>query len=174
MVVTVTTTTSKIDSHTKVFLLEGVTDLRKRPSCLYEGTGHMTYSAVYCALISKRLKNPITKDDCYVEKHHIIPKSEGGTDEPDNLVNLTAREHYIAHLLLAKIYDDHKMWCALALFRRWKNRQKRIRILRSVRSCFSTFLGRNTAGAALEKSPGTAFSSIERSGIVTFGRSAPA
>ena len=87
----------------------------------------MTYSAVYCALISKRLKNPITKDDCYVEKHHIIPKSEGGTDEPDNLVNLTAREHYIAHLLLAKIYDDHKMWCALALFRRWKNRQTNFR-----------------------------------------------
>lgn len=49
----------------------------------------MTYSAVYCALISKRLKNPITKDDCYVERHHIIPKSEGGLDEPDNLVYQT-------------------------------------------------------------------------------------
>ena len=73
----------------------------------------MTYSAVYCALIGKRLQNPITKDDCYCEKHHIIPKSEGGTNDPDNLVNLTAREHYIAHLLLAKIYDDYKMWCAL-------------------------------------------------------------
>lgn len=73
----------------------------------------MTYSAVYCALISKRLRNPITKAECYAEKHHIIPKSEGGLDEPDNLVNLTAREHYVAHLLLARIYDDKKMWCAL-------------------------------------------------------------
>lgn len=73
----------------------------------------MTYSAVYCALITKRLNNPITKDDCYCETHHIIPKSEGGLDEPDNLVNLTAREHYIAHLLLARIYDDQKMWCAM-------------------------------------------------------------
>lgn len=73
----------------------------------------MTYSAVYCALISKRLQNPLTRDDCYVERHHIIPKSEGGLDEPDNLVNLTAREHYIAHLLLAKIYNDQKMWCAM-------------------------------------------------------------
>lgn len=34
-------------------------------------------------------------------------------DEPDNLVNLTAREHYIAHLLLAKIYKDAKMYAAL-------------------------------------------------------------
>jgi hypothetical protein len=73
----------------------------------------MTYSAVYCALISKRLRNPIFKEDCYCETHHIIPKSEGGLDDSDNLVNLTAREHYIAHLLLARIYNDRKMWLAL-------------------------------------------------------------
>ena len=53
------------------------------------------------------------KKACYCEKHHIIPKSEGGKDEPDNLVNLTAREHYVAHRLLAHIYDDAKMWFAL-------------------------------------------------------------
>lgn len=73
----------------------------------------MTYSAVYCALISKRVQNPISKDECYCEEHHIIPKSEGGPDSKDNLVNLTAREHYIAHLLLARIYNDKKMWAAL-------------------------------------------------------------
>jgi len=75
----------------------------------------MNYAATYCALISKRLRNPLTRDDCYVERHHIIPKSEGGKDEPDNLVNLTAREHYVAHLLLARIYDDCPMWCALKM-----------------------------------------------------------
>ena len=69
----------------------------------------MTYSAIYCALISKRLENPITKNDCYCETHHIIPKSEGGSNDKSNLVNLTAREHYIAHLLLWKIYKDYKM-----------------------------------------------------------------
>ena len=81
----------------------------------------MTYSAVYCALITKRLLEPINKDDCYVEKHHIIPKSEGGRDEPPNLVNLTAREHYIAHLLLAKIYNDQSMWCAVQMMRNGNN-----------------------------------------------------
>ena len=73
----------------------------------------MTYSAIYCALISKRLERPISKKDGYCECHHIIPKSEGGSDEQYNLVNLTAREHYIAHLLLARIYNDRKMWLAL-------------------------------------------------------------
>jgi len=63
--------------------------------------------------MEKRRSCPITKKDCYVEKHHIIPKSEGGADDDENLVNLTAREHFIAHLLLARIYDDQKMWCAL-------------------------------------------------------------
>lgn len=74
----------------------------------------MNYAATYCALISKRLRNPIKKcGNGTVETHHIIPRSEGGLDEKDNLVNLTTREHYVAHLLLAKIYDDYKMWGAV-------------------------------------------------------------
>lgn len=87
----------------------------------------MTYSAVYCALISKRLNNQITKDDCYCETHHIIPKSEGGTNDKDNLVNLTAREHYIAHLLLARIYDDRNMWCAVQMMRNGNKDDRKFR-----------------------------------------------
>ena len=52
----------------------------------------------------------------YYEKHHIIPKSIGGKNSSDNLVLLTAREHYICHLLLVKIVEDknkYKMMCAL-------------------------------------------------------------
>lgn len=75
----------------------------------------MTYSAVYCALITKRLQNPLPEDE-YGEVHHIIPKSEGGTNDKDNLVRLSAREHYIAHLLLAKIYNDWKMTSAVMYF----------------------------------------------------------
>lgn len=39
----------------------------------------------------------------YTETHHIIPKSLGGTDNIDNLAVLTAREHFICHLLLPKM-----------------------------------------------------------------------
>lgn len=38
----------------------------------------------------------------YQEKHHIIPKSLGGSDSKDNLVALTLREHFIVHILLCK------------------------------------------------------------------------
>jgi hypothetical protein len=41
----------------------------------------------------------------YVERHHIIPKSLGGANEPHNLVWLTASEHLAVHLLLTKMVD---------------------------------------------------------------------
>jgi hypothetical protein len=45
----------------------------------------------------------------YTENHHIIPKSLGGDDSKSNLVNLTAREHFICHLLLIKMVNgDNK------------------------------------------------------------------
>ena len=38
----------------------------------------------------------------YHERHHIVPKCMGGTDDKDNLIDLFAREHFIAHKLLAQ------------------------------------------------------------------------
>jgi hypothetical protein len=63
----------------------------------------MHYQTVYDNLIAKRRKAspPI---HLYTERHHIVPKSLGGTDDPSNLVVLTGREHWVAHLLLHKIY----------------------------------------------------------------------
>lgn len=37
----------------------------------------------------------------YCERHHIIPKCIGGTNEEENLIDLFAQEHYEAHKLLA-------------------------------------------------------------------------
>lgn len=45
------------------------------------------------------------KLSCYTEKHHIIPRSLGGNNEPNNLVELTGREHFICHRLLVKITE---------------------------------------------------------------------
>lgn len=45
----------------------------------------------------------------YIENHHIIPKSLGGTDTKDNLVKLSARQHFIAHWMLWKTYDNKPM-----------------------------------------------------------------
>jgi hypothetical protein len=41
----------------------------------------------------------------YTETHHILPRSMGGSNDSSNLVELTAREHYICHLLLPKMTD---------------------------------------------------------------------
>lgn len=37
----------------------------------------------------------------YHERHHIVPKSVGGGNEEENLIDLFAREHFEAHRLLA-------------------------------------------------------------------------
>ena len=48
------------------------------------------------------------------EKHHIVPKSMGGTDDATNLIKLTPRQHYIAHWMLWKAYGGkmaQAFWC---------------------------------------------------------------
>jgi len=54
-------------------------------------------------------------DDTYCEKHHIIPKSFEDyvsvdiLKSKDNLVSLPARCHFLAHLLLTKMFSDKTM-----------------------------------------------------------------
>lgn len=43
----------------------------------------------------------------YVEKHHIIPRCVGGTDDDSNIVSLSAKAHYVAHHILTKIYPKN-------------------------------------------------------------------
>ena len=44
--------------------------------------------------------------DGYVERHHIVPRCMGGTNETTNIVDLTPEEHFLAHQLLVKIYPE--------------------------------------------------------------------
>ena len=67
----------------------------------------MNYTLHYNALIAKRIKTPANTTHTYTEIHHAIPKCMGGTDDETNLVCLTAREHYMAHVLLCKIYPNN-------------------------------------------------------------------
>jgi hypothetical protein len=67
------------------------------------------YQKWYDSLINKTIIRNWDKktSKCYVEKHHIIPKCMNGTNEPDNLVKLTAREHFLIHWLLHEMYPDN-------------------------------------------------------------------
>lgn len=66
---------------------------------------NMNHQKVYNELISKAKFREL---NTYTEKHHILPKCMGGNNDIDNLVNLTAREHFIAHLLLVHIYPNNQ------------------------------------------------------------------
>lgn len=72
----------------------------------------MNYKKIYDSLIERRKASPL---EGYTESHHIIPKCMGGTDNKSNLVKLSAREHFVAHQLLYKIYRTHGLLCAITL-----------------------------------------------------------
>lgn len=44
----------------------------------------------------------------YIEFHHIVPKSFGGSNDESNLIPFTAREHFLTHYLLCKITENDK------------------------------------------------------------------
>ena len=64
----------------------------------------MDYQRIYSALMHVG-RNDRQLD--YAEKHHATPKCMGGDDSESNLVSLTAREHYVAHLLLVKMFPGN-------------------------------------------------------------------
>lgn len=92
----------------------------------------MNYQLHYNLLINRaksenrRHKNRNHVDFVYYEKHHIIPKCLGGNNNKENLVLLKPEEHFLAHLLLVKIYPEHPgLTCAVVkLTRKTKNGQR--------------------------------------------------
>ena len=72
----------------------------------------MDYKLHYKTLIDRARNRSING---YTEQHHIVPRCVGGSDDSDNLVRLTAREHFVAHQLLIKIYNgNHRLVKAAA------------------------------------------------------------
>lgn len=83
----------------------------------------MHYQQIYNNLIHKaRSKQRAKGKDVYYEAHHIIPRCLGGEGETkqwtthSNIVLLTAREHFVAHRLLCRMYPDNRL-LAHALWR---------------------------------------------------------
>jgi hypothetical protein len=68
----------------------------------------MFFEKLYNGIIKKaRGENRKKKNGIYYERHHITPKCIGGTNDKENLVLLTAREHLACHFLLTKIYPTN-------------------------------------------------------------------
>lgn len=86
------------------------------------------YTSCYNSIIDRAKTRFL---DGYHETHHIIPKSLGGDNHKDNLVKLTAREHFICHLLLTKMFEGdaknkmvHAAWAMATLENKFQKRYK--------------------------------------------------
>lgn len=76
----------------------------------------MNYRAIYTSLVfSAKAKHRIKSSEEYFEEHHIFPRSlfPEYKRNKHNLVLLTAREHYLAHKLLCKIWPSRSMYAAI-------------------------------------------------------------
>lgn len=75
------------------------------------------YTKWYYKLVNQ-VKDRNQTSEAYYEIHHIIPRCIGGQNNKENLVRLTAREHFIAHCLLTKMLSGvAKRKMTFALFR---------------------------------------------------------
>jgi len=67
----------------------------------------MDYKKIHDSLIERARDRVI---EGYTEKHHIVPRCMGGSNEANNLIRLTPEEHFLVHQLLVKIYPkNHKL-----------------------------------------------------------------
>lgn len=73
----------------------------------------MNYQKIYSDLIERAQNRILT--GVYAERHHIVPRCMGGSDDESNMATLTGREHFIAHHLLVKIHP-HSGHLATAAF----------------------------------------------------------
>lgn len=111
----------------------------------------MDYKKIYCSIIEHRRKCPPAG---YVEKHHVIPKSLGGNDSKENVVKLTAREHFLCHYLLAKMYSKessewYKMNHAFMMMKSTSATQKRYfnsKLYESLKSNMSDVMSESQKG----------------------------
>lgn len=111
------------------------------------------YTKYYINIIERSLdrgndRKSLKEELGYIELHHILPKSFnlGGKKDSDNLVFLTAREHYIVHLCATKMFTSfhkNKMIFAFRQLRaKNKHQQGRVnsRLYKKIKPDFKTFV----------------------------------
>ena len=114
----------------------------------------MNYDRIYQELMvaAKPRGTDKSKLDGYYELHHILPKCLGSSEDEANLVLLTAREHFVAHRLLAKSYPGNsKLLFAVSAFSMGKHmRYLTSRQVALAREAYSAALSQRNAQLAAE------------------------
>lgn len=74
----------------------------------------MNYLRIYNNIIAQaKQRNSRKGGALVVESHHILPRHCGGNNLKENKVNLTLREHFVCHVLLAKIYKGTEFYAGM-------------------------------------------------------------
>jgi hypothetical protein len=89
----------------------------------------MNYQSIYDQFIADR-RSKKHGVDTYTESHHVLPRSLGGGDGSENLIDLLPEDHFFAHLLLAKIHGG-MLWVPVVMWlggdrRNWAGRRSRL------------------------------------------------
>lgn len=86
----------------------------------------MNYRNIYYKIVehAKQEDNDGLRSLGYFEKHHILPKSLGGSNDKENLVKLTAREHFLCHWLLVKMHNMGTIERDKMLYALWRMKSK--------------------------------------------------
>ena len=74
------------------------------------------YKAAYDRLMARAVERDYISG--VHERHHITPRSLGGSNDKSNIAVLTYREHFLAHWLLTKFIDEHGL--KKMLYALWK------------------------------------------------------
>lgn len=89
----------------------------------------MNYQSIYEQFIADR-RSKAHAFGTYTESHHVVPRSLGGDDAAENLIDLSPEDHFFAHLLLAKIHGG-MLWVPVVMWlggerRNWAGRRSRL------------------------------------------------
>lgn len=110
------------------------------------------YSSHYYHRYIKFIESCRVQDlgDTYRESHHIIPQALGGSNDESNLINLTARQHYIAHWMLWKAYRGKMTYAFNMMCNRFKHRITS-RVYASIKEDFAKSTSKDQLGRVSKK-----------------------
>jgi hypothetical protein len=106
----------------------------------------MNYKNIYNQLIAKAQLRNTGQDN-----HHIIPKSLGGSNEADNLVLLTHKEHYVAHHLLMKFNRCKETCYAFRLMTQMRTQRITARVFENLKRDFAKQVSKTHKGKILSE-----------------------
>lgn len=103
----------------------------------------------YKTFIESRPKRDLIKEEGF-NIHHIVPRSLGGNNKKNNLIKLTIKEHYVAHLILWKC-GYKEMITAFWIMAHKDKKLLTARQYESLKQNFSSYISKKFLGHKVSK-----------------------